>query len=50
MLAFIFRLLFSLGVVVWYSMNVWKMIGDYFNNEFKKVVFNQSDEYEYEEL
>lgn len=50
MLAFVIRLIFSLGVIVWYSMNVWKMITDYFNSEFKKIVYNDTEEYEEVEL
>lgn len=52
-----FRLIFSLGVIVWYSVNVWNMISDYFNKEFHRLLSNESecvdvdvDHYEHEEL
>lgn len=50
MLGVVFRLLFSMGIIVWYSMNVWTMITDYFNNKFKESFFNETEEYEYEDL
>lgn len=43
-----FRLICSIGVLFWYSVNVWNMIADYFNKEFHKIIYNKSDEIEYE--
>ena len=40
MLGLLFRLLFSLSVVAWYSINVWNMISDYFNKEFHRLLTN----------
>lgn len=46
MFGFIFRIVFSLSVVVWYSINMWNMISDYFNSEFSKLIVNNTDENE----
>lgn len=59
MLGLLFRLIFSLSVVIWYSVNVWNMISDYFNKEFHRLLnnneniengFSGSDQYDHEEL
>lgn len=43
MLGLLFRLIFSLSVVVWYSVNVWNMISDYFNKEFQRLWSNKTE-------
>lgn len=50
MIGFFFRFLFSVGILLWYSMNLWRMITEYFSKEFQKAVLNNADEFEYEEL
>lgn len=46
MLGLLFRLMFSLSIIVWYSVNVWKMISEYFNKEFHNFLYNSTDEIE----
>lgn len=48
MLGLMFRLIFSLSVLVWYSVNVWNMISDYFNNQFHKFLSNETEYAEFE--
>lgn len=43
MLGLMFRVVFSLGIVAWYSINVWNMISDYFNKEFHRLLQNETE-------
>lgn len=38
MLGFIFRGIFLIGIVAWYSTNVWKMIDGYFKDQFRSYL------------
>lgn len=42
MFGLIARIIFVLGVIQWYSINVWNMISDYFNKEFNKFITNDT--------
>lgn len=46
MIGFVFRFVFSLGILIWYSISVWNMIADYFNKEFQKLLENTTKEIE----
>lgn len=50
MFGLFFRLVFSVGVLVWYSVNVWNMITDYFKSEFHKLITNDTEHEEFSEL
>ncbi|KAG7306205.1 hypothetical protein JYU34_008807 [Plutella xylostella] len=49
MLGLMFRLIFSLGAIAWYSLSVWNMIADYFSKEFKRVLLNDTGDIEIED-
>lgn len=50
MLGLLFRLIFSIGIIAWYSASVWNMITDYFNKEFQRLILNGSNNIEDDEL
>lgn len=50
MFGLIFRLIFSLGIIVWYSANIWNMIAEYFNKEFQRLLLNDTDVEKHVEL
>lgn len=49
MLAILFRVIFSLSVIIYYSMGVWTMITDYFNKEFRRLLLNGTNGDDFDE-